>query len=64
MKTMAKFNELGFELLPHPPYSPDLAPKDFFLFSDLKRMLVGKKFKSNDEVVAQTETYFDEKDKS
>ncbi|KAM8718912.1 hypothetical protein ACLKA7_011591 [Drosophila subpalustris] len=27
MKTMAKLNELGFELLPHPPYSPDLIKK-------------------------------------
>ena len=24
---------LGFELLDHPPYSPDLAPCDFFSFS-------------------------------
>lgn len=64
MKTMAKLNELGFELLTHPPYSPDLAPSDFFLFSDLKRMLAGKKFKSNDEVIAETEAYFDEKEKS
>lgn len=64
MKTMAKFNELGFELLPHPPYSPDLAPSDFFLFSDLKRMLAGKKFKSNEEVITETEAYFKAKDKS
>lgn len=26
--TMAKLSELHFELLPHPPYSPDLAPSD------------------------------------
>ncbi|KAM8702599.1 hypothetical protein ACLKA7_001935 [Drosophila subpalustris] len=39
MKTMAKLNELGFELLPHPPYSPDLAPSDYWLFADLKKML-------------------------
>ena len=26
MKTMAKLNELSLELLPHPTYSPDLAP--------------------------------------
>jgi [histone H3]-lysine36 N-dimethyltransferase SETMAR len=36
IKTMAKLHELGYELLPHPPYSPDLAPSDFFLFADLK----------------------------
>ncbi|EFN85370.1 hypothetical protein EAI_14585, partial [Harpegnathos saltator] len=27
---------LNFELLPHPPYSPDLAPSDYWLFADLK----------------------------
>lgn len=64
MKTMAKLNELSYELLPHPPYSPDLAPSDYFLFADLKRMLAGKKFKTNDEVIAETEAYFNGKDKS
>lgn len=64
MKTMVKMNELHFELLPHPPYSPDLAPSDYWLFSDLKRMLQGKRFGSNDEVIAETEAYFEGKDKS
>jgi histone-lysine N-methyltransferase SETMAR len=27
--------ESGYEILPHPPYSPDLAPSDFFLFPKL-----------------------------
>ena len=26
---MAKWDELHFELLPHPSYSPDLAPSDY-----------------------------------
>lgn len=60
--TMAKLHELGFELLPHPPYSPDLAPSDY-LFADLKKMLAGKKFGSNEEVIAETEAYFKAKDK-
>jgi histone-lysine N-methyltransferase SETMAR len=64
LKTMAKIHELGFELLPHPPYSPDLAPSDFFLFADLKRMLAGKKFKTDEEVIAETEAYFEDKPKS
>lgn len=29
---MAKFYEIGYELLPHPPYAPDLAQSDNFLF--------------------------------
>ena len=36
---MAKLHELHFKLLWHPPYSPDLAPSDYWLFADLKRML-------------------------
>jgi [histone H3]-lysine36 N-dimethyltransferase SETMAR len=42
IKTTAKLHESGYELLPHPPYSPVLAPSDFFLLADLKRMLAGK----------------------
>ena len=29
---------------PHPPYSPDLAPSDYYLFPNLKRWLINKKF--------------------
>ncbi|XP_049819262.1 histone-lysine N-methyltransferase SETMAR-like [Aethina tumida] len=64
MKTMPKLHELGFELIQHPPYSTDLAPSDFFLFSDLRRILAGKKFSANEEVIVETEAYFEAKDKS
>jgi transposase len=33
----AKLRDLRWELLSHPPYSPDLAPSDFFLFPNLKK---------------------------
>jgi len=33
---LAKLHELGFELILHPLYSPDLIPSDFFLFPNLK----------------------------
>ena len=29
----------GYELIPHPAYSPDLAPSDFFLFPNLKKRI-------------------------
>lgn len=58
IKTMAKLNDLGYELLPHPPYSPDLAPSDYYLFPDLKRWLQGKRFYSNEEVEFETDSYF------
>ena len=64
MKTIVKLNELSFELLLHPPYSQDLAPSDYWLFIDLKKMLQGKRFASNEEVIAETEAYFKNKDES
>ena len=53
----AKFHELCYGLLPHPPYAPDLAPSDYFLFANLKKWFVGKRFYSNDEIISQTNTY-------
>jgi hypothetical protein len=44
IKTTATLHELGYELHPHPPYSPHLAPSDFSLFANFKRMLAAKKF--------------------
>ncbi|EFN89072.1 Histone-lysine N-methyltransferase SETMAR, partial [Harpegnathos saltator] len=53
-----------YELLPHPPYSPDLAPCDFFLFPNLKKSLAGQKFESNEEVIAAMEAYFADLEKT
>jgi len=55
---MAKIKELQFELLEHPPYSPDLALSDFWLFPHLKKFLRGKRFSSNEEVIAAIKDYF------
>ncbi|QQP41991.1 Putative DD34D transposase [Caligus rogercresseyi] len=64
LKTTAKLIELGFELLPHPPYSPDLAPSDYWLFAELKKVLRGRKFRSDNDVIAETEEYFEGLEKS
>ena len=61
---VAKINELKFELLPHAPYSPDLAPSDYFLFPNLKKWLGGKRFANNDEVEPAVDGYFEELDGS
>jgi transposase len=37
-------------VVPQPPYSPDLAPADFFLFLKLKSMLKGRRFESIEEI--------------
>jgi len=39
-----------FCVLPHAPYSPDLAPSDGHLFGPIKKMLGGQKFASDTEV--------------
>jgi len=51
--TKEKLQKLRWEILPHPPYSPDLAPSDFHLFGPLKEGLRGKHFQSNEEVKNQ-----------
>jgi hypothetical protein len=50
IKMKVKLHESGYELLPHAPFSPDLAPSNLFLFADLKRMLAGKKFSTKSHV--------------
>ncbi|XP_048243687.1 histone-lysine N-methyltransferase SETMAR-like [Haliotis rufescens] len=52
---MTAVQECGYELLPHPPYSPDLAPSDFHLFPRLKKHLRGRRFEDDDELTAAVE---------
>ena len=40
------FDDNNFEVVPHSPYSPDLAPSDFRLFPTLKETLRGRTFSS------------------
>ncbi|XP_029155158.1 uncharacterized protein LOC114928239 [Nylanderia fulva] len=40
----------GVTTLPHPPYSPDWAPPDFFLFPKIKRSLKGTRYGTLDAV--------------
>ena len=43
-KTASFLEESGVTLLPHPPYSPDLAPCDFWLFPKVKKSISGRPF--------------------
>jgi histone-lysine N-methyltransferase SETMAR len=55
---MGKLRYLHYELLEHPPYSPDLAPSVLFLFPKLKLCLAGQSFSLNQEAIAAVEGYF------
>ena len=61
---VAAAGRCGFQLLPHPAYSPDLAPSDFFLFPAMKESLRGRHFGSNDEVIAAVDEFLEDKDEA
>ena len=42
--TLQNLNKLGYEVLPHPPYSSDLSPTDYHFFKHLDNSLQGKRF--------------------
>ena len=41
-QTRDAIHRLGSECLPHAPYSPNLAPSDYWLFGEMKRPLRGR----------------------
>lgn len=43
-QTLVKINRLGWEVLPHPPYSHDIGPSDFHLFRSQHNFVSDKKF--------------------
>jgi transposase len=42
-------------VIPHPLYSPDLAPCDFFLFPNMKFRLKGRHFDTIEEIQAESQ---------
>ena len=49
-KTLQKLTDLGYKILPHPPYSKDLSPTEYHFFKHLATFLSNKNFSSNIEV--------------
>ena len=56
--TRDAIQRLGFAVLPHPPYSPDLAPRDFHLFPKPKGNLNGRRFSCDEEVKSAVRKWF------
>jgi len=57
-----KIEELGgIEVLPHPAYSPDLAPSDYYLFRSMAHFLRGRTFETPEDVENGCREFFDSK---
>ncbi|GBP08273.1 Casein kinase II subunit beta [Eumeta japonica] len=54
--------DTGFSEIDHPPYSPDLAPSDYFLFQ-FKKELRGRRFVDDNQMKMAVESHFDCKEK-
>ena len=61
---MAAVHDCGFTLVDHPPYSPDLAPSDYFLFPNMKKHLAGQHYRSDEEVIAAVEEFLRDQDET
>lgn len=55
---------MGYEFHPISLYYPDLAPSDYFLFSNFRKLFAEQKFKIDEEKIAETTSYFEATDKS
>ena len=56
--TRLKMIELGWEVLTHPPYSPDLAPSDYHLFRSLQNHLREKRFDDREALEVDLVNFF------
>ena len=50
---------LGWTTVPHPPYSPDLAPSDYHLFRSLKNFVRDQQFTGVDHITSTLAEFFD-----
>jgi hypothetical protein len=56
--TKAAIQEHDWQILPHPPYSPDLTPSDYHLFRSLSNNLRGVSFNNRGELQKWLDDFF------
>jgi transposase len=49
-KVANELDNLKLDRVPHPPYSPDLSPCDFWLFNMLKQAIKDREFHAVEEI--------------
>ena len=64
LATRQKLLRLGWEVMLHPPYSPNLAPSDYYLFRSLQNSLNGKTFNDDEAVKSHLIQFFADKDQN
>uniref|UniRef100_A0A1B6KUH8 Tc1-like transposase DDE domain-containing protein n=1 Tax=Graphocephala atropunctata TaxID=36148 RepID=A0A1B6KUH8_9HEMI len=62
--TTTLLNRIGCDVLTHPPYRPDLAPSDYYLYTKLKESLVGKRSQSDNNTQTAVTNYCKEQAES
>lgn len=60
--TLAVCEELGFDVLPHPPYSPDIAPTDFYIFRGFKTWYKKTSYATKQDVHASLNGFLQSKE--
>jgi histone-lysine N-methyltransferase SETMAR len=64
LRTREHITKMGWTVLPHPPYSPNLAPSDFHLFGSLKDALRGTHFEDDNSEIEAVRKWLRRQDKS
>ncbi|EFP00319.1 hypothetical protein CRE_18715 [Caenorhabditis remanei] len=57
-KACTVLHSQGVEVLPHPPYSPDLPPTDYHIFRSLQNSLAGQKFDDRMQLKSYLDHFF------
>ena len=64
MATQETIMELGWEVMAHPAYSPDLAPSDYHLFRSLEHSLREQSFENVEDLKNHLDDFFASKPQS
>jgi len=56
-RTNALLQPFNWEIFDHPPYSPELAPSDYHLFSKMQVWLATQRFHTNEELMDGVKTW-------
>jgi len=54
-----QIQRIPLQIAPHPTYSSDLAPCNYFLFPNQKKWFGGKRFTIREQLTAETKAYFE-----